>query len=1700
MKKVLLFCLLIASMQVSAQETTVTIGSASLYSDAPATTSAESYCQTVYEAAQVGTAGYIVRLAYERLDNQSYTNAMDWVVYLGHTNIDGFYSTNADQITLANLTQVFDGQVEVTSTHIIVNFDTPFYYNGTDKLAIAVNELTLGKHYSYIKASNYNNGTSYSPTKAFKNYSTFASVDAANPAACDQISSYGYQPNTDIIFSTCLWPSALSTSNPTTTTLDIDWTDGLSETAWQVEAVSTGEAQGTGVVQSAASHPYTFTGLDHSTVYDFYVRADCGSSEYSLWEGPVTGTTACGVNTCLDEDFNSYNHLDEPRCFTTVSPAVTGAAVGNPGDLFLHIGGFGDTYVSLPEFSSLNGGLFDFRGKSNGSTYNVVTVGTIADPNNTATFTALETIAMTTSWASYSVDFSSYAGADKYICFQYLNGVNGNTFVYVDDLQFDGDGVCVFNKTFVDKDATGNNDGTSWADAYTDLQDALTNYNGNEIWVAEGTYKPHASDRTATFSIPSGANIYGGFAGTETAVNQRVAGSNTTILSGDLNGDDNATLLDTEPTRQDNSYHVITLKGDVQNVVLDGFTISGGNANGGTDNSCGTAAVNQYFHSRGGAIYANPYVVGHVVSADVTNCIMENNTSSENSVYTGFTPCGITNTTYSVSFDRCIVRNNFSGTLSTMVFPASGGYGIVSNGSITNSLFHDNETTASWGSVLWMVTSTANGGTHTALAIDMENNTFANNVSGDGSTFYAIRSQSSTFTNNIVWDNGSTSPFNGATFPVFSNNLIEGGISGSINADPLFTDSPNDDYTLDCTSPAINSGDDGITLSATDLAGNPREYQTVDMGAYEYQTSYSASASESSVCLGESVTFTTTGASNVSWTGGVVDGIPFTPSATDTYTVTADDSEGCTSTQTVSVTVETSVPNAAVSAQSEVCSGTSATVSIASSGTGANYFLRDDANDAIVDGPIAGTGNAMNFNTGAISSTTTYNVFATPEVQTDYALDFDGVNDYVWASADNRSISSQITVSTWIKSTATGVAHYFINKYNGINGILFYLDTDGKVHIDGRDGMNVYRASGASTTSVTDGNWHYVTGTVNVATGAWKVYVDGTLEASAALATGSTLASNAVLYFGGQVPNSLYADVELNQISIWNSELDQTAIQNNMNTCLSGTETGLVGYFQFDEGTGFTVEDLSATGIDGSMANAAAWVTGNALNCWEVGCDLELTQTVTIGVTNGHNLTETATVCNGESFTFPDGTSQTITSQTVHTSNLTTVVAGCDSIIETTVNVNPTYNLTESASVCSGESFTFPDGSTQQNITSQVVHTSNLSTVVAGCDSIIETTVNVNPSYNLTETASVCAGTSYTFPDGSSQTINSQVVHTSNLQTVGFACDSIIETTVNVAPEYNLTETIGVCSGADVTFPDGTTQTNITSNVVYTSNLTTVGFGCDSIIETTVNVMSAFNVSESATVCTGSSYTFPDGTVQNNITSQVVYSSTLAAVSIPCDSIVETTVNVAPDYDLTETATVCEGESYTFPDGTTQSNITSQVVYTSNLTTVGFGCDSIVETTVNVTTVDVAVSQNGGTLTADEAGATYQWVDCDNGNAAISGETSQSFMPSSSGNYAVEVTLNGCTETSGCTNMIVTGIHEAGNSDISVFPVPAKDVLFIKSDDAISQLAILSASGALILVDSQNRNQVDISGLAKGVYLLSVVTEKGTSHARFIKD
>lgn len=166
----------------------------------------------------------------------------------------------------------------------------------------------------------------------------------------------------------------------------------------------------------------------------------------------------------------------------------------------------------------------------------------------------------------------------------------------------------VISRYFVDPGVTFSGNGLGWSTAFKTLQEALVATDqGAKIWVASGTYYPTENlDRSKSFELKDGHQIYGGFDGTETERSQRDILANPTILSGDIAMPDNTV---------DNSFHVIHNTGVSSTCLIDGFRILDGNANV-TGDSYGGGILNENrltivrncvleknFASRGSAIY-----------------------------------------------------------------------------------------------------------------------------------------------------------------------------------------------------------------------------------------------------------------------------------------------------------------------------------------------------------------------------------------------------------------------------------------------------------------------------------------------------------------------------------------------------------------------------------------------------------------------------------------------------------------------------------------------------------------------------------------------------------------------------------------------------------------------------------------------------------------------------------------------------------------------------------------------------------------------------------------------------------------------------------------------------------------------------------------------------------------------------------------
>ncbi|MDM8005332.1 MAG: right-handed parallel beta-helix repeat-containing protein [Phycisphaerae bacterium] len=286
---------------------------------------------------------------------------------------------------------------------------------------------------------------------------------------------------------------------------------------------------------------------------------------------------------------------------------------------------------------------------------------------------------------------------------------------------------------FVKADATGANNGATWADAYTDLQSALAvAVSGDEIWVAEGTYKP-GSLSTSTFQLKNQVSLYGGFAGTESEREQRDWAARPTILSGDLLGDDNTTIWYSEPTRLDNSKHVLTAEQTVTSGTLDGFVIEGGNANS-TD---------------GGGIVCNG------ASLLIANCTLRKNASS------GWG--GGCRTSGPISFIRCVFTNNASSS-------GAGLYSASANLTLTDCAFDWNYAQQS-GSGLYCTGS---------VSINLSNCIFSNGDAwfGSGGAIYCtanvFRAVGCLFSGNTALNSGGGVYLDSASVATLSDCVLVG--------------------------------------------------------------------------------------------------------------------------------------------------------------------------------------------------------------------------------------------------------------------------------------------------------------------------------------------------------------------------------------------------------------------------------------------------------------------------------------------------------------------------------------------------------------------------------------------------------------------------------------------------------------------------------------------------------------------------------------------------------------------------------------------------------------------------------------------------------------------------------------------------------------------------------------------------------------
>jgi hypothetical protein len=194
----------------------------------------------------------------------------------------------------------------------------------------------------------------------------------------------------------------------------------------------------------------------------------------------------------------------------------------------------------------------------------------------------------------------------------------------------------------------------------------------------------------------------------------------------------------------------------------------------------------------------------------------------------------------------------------------------------------------------------------------------------------------------------------------------------------------------------------------------------------------------------------------------------------------------------------------------------------------------------------------------------------------------------------------------------------------------------------------------------------------------------------------------------------------------------------------------------------------------------------------------------------------------------------------------------------------------------------------------------------------------------------------------------------------------------------------------------------------------------------------------------------------------------------------------------TAAATICPGETYTFNG----QALAQAGTYTTGYP-MGNSCDSLATLTLQVTTVNTTVVQSNGNLISQAVGAQYQWLDCGNGFAEVPGATGPSYAVTVAGSYAVEVTQNGCVDTSACVSNV--GVEELqALSHVVVRYDRSGDAFVITGAPAGAFATVFDTRGRAMSAGKLVRDRMEVStaGLPDGIYLVRVLVDQGSRSFR----
>ena len=456
-----------------------------------------TYSQQIFLASEMNGPTDIQSISFQYAYSSPSTKKTNVNIYLGHTTQSVFTSTS-NYVPLDSLTLVYSGNLNCQQGWNTFNFTTPFQYNGTSNLVLAVDDNSNdydGSSYTfYVHSASANRSLYY--------YSDSNNPSPSDPTAVTTSSSYSSGNRSNVKFGgpcdntvTCIAPNiAVSTVDQTSAT--VIWAPGNTESSWNLEykpVSTTLWASITGVTGSS----YTITGLNPSTHYDVRMQSDCGG-DVSSWE-TANFMTECGEITNLPyvENFDSYatgENGEYPSCWGKINtyssnrPYVNTAHYGTSGaSLYFYAGTSGTYNIAVTPPFDANIDITNlqavFMYKATNSSDRLI-VGVMSDPADASTFVPVDTVepaSPVSTWIEKTVYFSNYTGTGQYIAFKNEYTTTG-CYAYIDNLEIGNIPTCPKPLSLMATAVTSNSITLGWTDLST-----ASSWN---IEYGQGTFNP----------------------------------------------------------------------------------------------------------------------------------------------------------------------------------------------------------------------------------------------------------------------------------------------------------------------------------------------------------------------------------------------------------------------------------------------------------------------------------------------------------------------------------------------------------------------------------------------------------------------------------------------------------------------------------------------------------------------------------------------------------------------------------------------------------------------------------------------------------------------------------------------------------------------------------------------------------------------------------------------------------------------------------------------------------------------------------------------------------------------------------------------------------------------------------------------------------------------------------------------------------